>query len=314
MPRSIYLLSVPSDAGALNGTDLGPESLLNALPPALFGAGYGYHKVVRRDLGEQTGFPGTAALHRRSRGKVHRKREVVQVANMTAQAVRESLNWDAFVAVLGGDHSIAMGSCRGALEFARSRGKTLGLLWIDAHYDVHTHLSTLSHNANGMPLATLLGYGPPCFRPGRQAFLPEHVLHLGAGEKDCEPPERALLEQLGVRMIPAKDFRQLNVAVPWRALVQLLARVDLVWVSFDLDAVNRVHAPGVHLRSENGLTKMTLLWIAGHVAQSRKLCGVDIMEHKPSAEEYDGDGRGKTAMLASEFLLTLLGKDPQSVQ
>lgn len=308
MSAMIDLISVPSDAGAMNGTMLGPKALSDALSRALFAAGYGYHQVVHQDLADRTGFPKVEALHRPSRGKVKRKREVVAVANLTATVVGESLERDGFPTVLGGDHSIAMGSGRAALEFACKHRKRIGLLWIDAHYDAHTDKTTPSHNANGMPLATLLGYGARAFRPQKIAFLPAHVLHVGAGERDCEPEEKALLQELGVALVHASEFRRHNWALPWHALTAFLARVDLVWVSFDLDAVNRIYAPGVHLQSEHGLHKLTLLWLAQHVARSGKLLGLDIMEHKPGAEEYDEAGVGKTAMLASEFLLALLGK------
>ncbi|MEK7118373.1 MAG: arginase family protein, partial [Patescibacteria group bacterium] len=120
--------------------------------------------------------------------------------------------------------------------------------------------------------------------------------------------ERALLETLGVPMISAKDFHQLNLVTPWTALTSFLNRVDRVWVSFDLDAADRKFAPGVHLQSDGGLSRSILLWLAGHVAISGKLLGADIMEYKPSAEEFDEEGRGKTATLAADFLLRLLGR------
>lgn len=300
----IDLLGVPSEAGAQNGTSGGPQALSTPLISRLAGAGF---FARYRDLGEHACFPKTVQSLRTPRGKVYCQKEVAQAADITAPYTHASLARGCMPFVLGGDHSIAIGSGRGALEFANAQGKKLGLLWIDAHYDAHTHKTTHSHNANGMPLATLLGYGPRVFRPINQAFLPKHVLHLGAGETDCEPEERALLEMLGVTTISARQFHKEQLVLAWKALSSFLERVDLIWVSFDLDAADRSLTPAVHLRSDGGLTRPELLWIAGHVANSGKLCGADVVEYKPGAEEYDDEGVGTTARFAGDFLLRLLG-------
>lgn len=318
MSRRVDLIGVPSEAGGQNGTGGGPEALapflLRALSEKDFSATY-------RNLRDKAASPLLFDLSRKPRGKVHYQKKVAGVADLTEDNVFTSLCRGDIPGVLGGDHSISIGSVRAALEFALSLGKTVGLLWIDAHYDAHTHLTTHSGNANGMPLATLLGHGPRAFRKTRwvprgnglrrsQAlrFFPTHVLHLGAGETNCEPEERVLLETLGVPTISAKEFHQCNLVVPWTALMSFLDRVDLVWVSLDLDVAHRVFAPGVHLQSEGGLSRATLLWLAGYVAISKKLLGVDIMEYKPSVEEYNEDGTGKTTNLATDFLLRLLGR------
>lgn len=303
MMRFIDLIGVPSEAGGQNGTSGGAESMGRPLEAALVRQGhYAFYWNVR----EHADAPHIFTLRGKPRGKVRFQKKVAQVADLIAAHTKTSLILGHTPAVIGGDHSVTIGSGRAALEFAVAQRKTIGLLWIDAHLDAHTHKTSHSHNANGMPLAVLLGYGLPSFRPLRQAFLPKHVLHFGRGETYCEREEEVLLKTLGVSMFSAKEFRQLDIAAPWRALVSLLARVDLVWVSFDLDAVDRKYAPGVHLRSNGGLSRTVLLWLAGHIAQSGKLCGVDIMEYKPSMEEYNEHGAGKTVVLASEFLSRLL--------
>ena len=303
MLRPIYLLGVPSEMGALNGTSGGPQALLSPLRALFSAVG---QIMVYENVGENTVFHEIRKLPLRSRGKVHRKKHVAMVADLTASRTGALLSEGRIPLVLGGDHSVAMGSARGALEFARREGKKIGLIWIDAHYDAHTEKTTQSGNANGMPLASLLGFGPHAFRHPRHAFRPEEVVHLGAGATDCEPEEKALLDTLGVELFSAEALRRDPIPA-WIAILALVDRVDLVWVSLDLDAVDHAFAPGVHLPSDGGLDRTLLLWLAGHmgVGMSGKLCGVDIMEYKPASDEFDSKGRGKTAILATDFLREL---------
>ena len=302
MPRQIDLVGVPSEAGAQNGTSGGPDALSPVLLRALRDAGVSaaYDNIEEHadtlDLFNAKGKP---------RGKVRYQKKVAQIAALTSRCVLTSLCRGNIPVVLGGDHSVAIGSGRAALQFSGIKGKKIGLLWIDAHYEAHPHETPHSHPANGLPLATLLGFGPKVFRPAQDAFAPENVLHLGACTADCEPEERRLLRKLKVSMFPAKKLMR-NPMPGWIAALDLFKRVDLVWVSFDLDAMNQADAPAVHLRNKVGLNRAFLLWLVTHIAIGKKLCGVDIVEYKPGNEEYDENGIGKTAILASEFLLLLL--------
>lgn len=309
MNRPIYFIGVPSEAGALNGTREGPYAFQNTLNSAFWGAGY---FPVFEDVANQRDFPDIEKLSRRSRAKVRRKQAVAKVADVVARRTPEVLSGGRLTCVLGGDHSVVIGSGRAALEFARNSEKKLGLIWIDAHYDAHTQETTRSHNANGMPLATLLGYGPPMFRPTGLSFSPEQVVHLGAGTTYCEPEEKALLDRIGVRNFSMKELHR-DPMPAWIAALALVDRSDLVWVSFDLDAVDRAFAPAVHLQSDGGFDRNLLLWFAEYLQVSRKLLGVDVVEYKPSNEEYDEKGEGKTARLAADFLLTLIGGEKRNI-
>lgn len=315
MARPIDLVGVPSEAGALNGTSAGPLALRDVLLTTCEREGRSANFF---DLALTSGKTDRFWRPKRKRtGKVHFQKEVAATADLVAKETACRLGGRGIPVILGGDHSVAIGSGRAALEYASFLKKRIGLLWIDAHYDAHTHETSQSHNANGMPLATLLGYGARAFRPCRRshgsrlscvtchrpalAYRPEHVLHLGAGHAYCEPEEKVLLERLGVRMFSQRELSR-HGEQAWIALIALIDRVDMLWVSFDLDAVNKAYAPGVHLRADEGIDPKQLYFFADWVAQSKKLCGLDITEYKPSAEEYDVSGRGKTAMLAAEFL------------
>lgn len=317
MHRAVDLIGVPSEVGGQNGTASGPDVLGPPLLRALSEAGLAaaYHHV--RGLQD---FPSPSDVSRKPRGKVYYQKRVAAVADLVADCTFTSLCREHLPVVLGGDHSIAIGSQRSACNPDLLKGRTVGLVWIDAHYDAHTEETTRSHNANGMPLATLLGFGPRAFLPSRweadgkklrrqpcQVFRPEHVLHLGVGETDCEPEEKALLDRLGVRIFAARGLHK-NFWTAGAALKALLERVDLVSVSLDLDAIDRTFAPAVHLQSDGGITRTMLLCLADEVAMSKKLWSVDIMEYKQSAEEYNENGEGRTVALARDFLLRLLGR------
>jgi arginase len=318
MSRLIDLIGVPSEAGGQNGTSSGPDVVGPYLASLL---------AEEQDLFAQywnvrdhAHAPHLFMLRGKKCGNVYYKEKIAKIANLTAGCVSASLAVGHLPVVLGGDHSVAIGSGRAACDPNLLGGKTVGLIWIDAHYDAHTDVSSQSHNANGMPLATLLGHGLELFRPPQvkhdgvaaytlpcPSFLPEHVLHLGAGGTDCEPEEKEFLDRLNVKMFSAKEL--IHDCVPaWMAIRDLLQKVDTVVVSFDLDAVDRAFAPAVHLQSCGGITRTLLLLIAEEVALSGKLRSVDIMEYKPAAEEFESNGVGRTLCLAGDFLLRLLGR------
>ena len=130
-----------------------------------------------------------------ARGKVHYEHEVAQVVRLVSAHTFASLRHGHIPVVLGGDHSISIGSVGAALHPEFLRGRTFGLVWIDAHLDAHTHLTTPSRRAHGLPLATLLGYGPrkllecihsvtPSSYAGRRtrcSMLSANVIHVGCG-------------------------------------------------------------------------------------------------------------------------------------
>lgn len=318
MFRRIDLIGVPSEAGGQNGTSGGPDVIgpfLEQLLAEEQGLCAQYWNVRAHAHS-----PYLFTQRGKKCGKVYYKKKIAKIAELTARHVSASLAVGHLPVVLGGDHSVAIGSGRAACDRDLLHGKTVGLIWVDAHYDAHTDATSHSHNANGMPLATLLGHGLELFRPPRikhdgvgvytvpcSTFLPENVLHLGAGTVDCEPEEKALLDRLGVKTFSASEL--IHDCVPaWTALHDLFRKVDTLAVSFDLDAIDRAFAPAVHLQSCGGITRTLLLLIAEEIALSGKLRSVDIMEYKPSAEEFNQHGEGRTLSLAGDFLLRLLGK------
>lgn len=306
MPRSIDVIGVPFDlGGGKSGVDSGPDALvasgfLNVL-------GESGHTVSYKDLSKISDCPYLFTSSLPPHGKVQYAKEVAYVAESLCARTFASLRVGHTPVILGGDHSIAIGSIGAALAPGLLQGKRLGLVWIDAHYDAHTAATTPSGHANGMPLATLLGRGSRVLRHpiGNRKIRPEHVLHIGAGKADCEPEEIALFTKLKIPFFDQERLRREGWMPIDQALSSLARFVDYIWVSFDLDALNRMWAPGVAFPNKAGLDRNRVLWLADRLAMTRKIIGVDIVEHTSAQEEYDS-GRPRTATFASMFASRLL--------
>jgi arginase len=204
-----------------------------------------------------------------------------------------------FPLVLGGDHSIAMGTVAGLLD---ARGE-VGVLWVDAHGDINTPETTPSGNVHGMPVAALLGktgvggrldWGPRRVDPQRLVLFGTRTLDAG---------ERLTIRELGVRMFTMSEIDQRGVKTCVDEAIERLAGPGGIHISFDIDAVDPLEAPGVGTPWPGGLTyreahlAMELLAATGHVTS------MELVEVNPIA-----DHENRTARLAAELILSALGR------
>lgn len=302
MSRSIDVIGVPFDlGGGKSGVDKGPEAIVaSGFLSVLRKSG---HVVEYQDLALTAESASLFTSPDPPRGKLQYATEVAYVTNNLAARTFASLRVGHTPIILGGDHSIAIGSIGAALHPDLFPGKRLGLVWIDAHYDAHTAATTSSGHANGMPFATLLGKGAHKLRHaiGNRKIKPEHVLHIGAGEADCEPEEIALFSKLHVPCFDQKRLRHGGWMPPYQALLALSRSVDYLWVSLDLDALNERYAPGVAFPNKEGLDRNGVLWFAERLTMTGKVIGADIVEHSPRREVFDKNGQPKTATFAADF-------------
>lgn len=225
-----------------------------------------------------------------------------RIARETADAVRAG---DLF-AVLGGDHSCAAGTWRGAAAALAGRGP-LGLLWIDAHLDSHVPATSPSGALHGMPVACLLGHGPAALAHPEAwpaGLLPRHLCLVGVHSH--EPAERALLERLGVRVYYLEEVARRGLPVVMEeALVRVREGTAGFGVSIDLDAVDPADAPGVAVAVPGGLRAAELLTAMARVRGHSGFLGLEIAELDPTR-----DRNRITAYLASELLLAALPESP----
>ncbi|OGZ06415.1 MAG: hypothetical protein A2845_01250 [Candidatus Lloydbacteria bacterium RIFCSPHIGHO2_01_FULL_49_22] len=315
MKRPIEVIGVPfAQGGSKGGSANGPRGLIeNGLLDFLETNGL---TSTYTDVQGTSMFPEIFSASPVLSGPVCSHDAVLEVAKLAGARVFAAHTLGRLPLVIGGDHSISLGTVPQFLDPVFSHGRKVGLIWLDAHYDAHTPKTSHSHFANGFPLASALGYGERtlgCYGAfGRAAqhrrlrFRPEHVLHLGAGKSDCEPEELALLQKLNVKTVTMTDVNRGGYKVLIDALDALLCEVDDVIFTFDLDAMHKKFVPGVSFQSTGGLFPWHAFKIADRIATSGKLRQIEIVEYNPDAEEYTDLGYPKTVDFVLFFLERLL--------
>ncbi len=225
---------------------------------------------------------------------------VVPMGRRVAGAVATSIQGGRFPLVLGGDHSLSVGSVRGA-----AKHKRIGVIWLDAHADFNTHETTPSGNIHGMPLAALCGLGdprlttlwdeePPVVDPGSVAIL---------GARDLDPGEKDNLRQAGVLVISMEQVDRLGMLAALEQCIERVSRnVDGIYLSMDMDAFDPRFAPGVGTPVPGGLTYREAHLACEVLAETGKLVGMDIVEVNPILDE-----KNQTAKLAVDFACSALG-------
>jgi arginase len=299
--RIASLLAVHMDLGAgRRGVDMGPSAMRVAgLRAEIESAGWRVKELEHvRVLGAElakVGSPKTRFLA-----------EVLQVCTQLRDETEEALAAGAMPIVLGGDHSIAMGSVSGvARHYRREKKQPVGLIWVDAHTDMNLPDTTPSGNIHGMPLSHLLGHGVPSLRTlaGRKpAVAPEHVALLGI--RSVDKRERDLVRATGVTPFTMSDIDRRGCASCVEEAIEIATRGTAGFhLSFDLDGIDPHHAPGVGTPVPGGLTYREAHLICEEVARSGKLLSLDMVELNPIIDE-----RNITGKLAVELIASCLGK------
>ncbi|NTU50535.1 MAG: arginase, partial [Desulfobulbaceae bacterium] len=199
----------------------------------------------------------------------------------------------------------AIGSIAGISRYFCKRGKKLGVIWIDAHADINTPETTPSGNIHGMPLAVSVGLGAPELTTVGGEFQkvnPQYV-HL-IGIRSVDKGEKALLKKLGVHFYTMTDIDKFGMQrIINRAVQTLIAEVDAIHISLDLDGLDPEIAPGVATPVKGGLDYREAHLIMETVAECGKLSSLDVTECNPIL-----DIRNRTAETAVELILSALGK------
>jgi arginase len=292
----IDIIGVPIDLGAdRRGVDMGPSAIRYAhLQSKLEALGY---SVVDKGNIEVP----IAEMCSITETKLKYLDCIVPMSRRAAGAVSTSIQSGHFPLVLGGDHSLSLGSIRGAAQV-----RQLGVIWIDAHADFNTDKTTPSGNIHGMPLAALCGLGDKrLIQLWEEAFPvvdPKRVAIIGV--RDLDPGEKINLREAGVMVMGMEQIDRLGmVAAVEKAIEHVSRHVDGIYLSFDMDAMDPRHAPGVGTPVPAGLTQREAHVACELAGETGKLIGMDIVEVNAIL-----DVQNQTAALAVEYALSALGK------
>src|ERR1041384_887168 len=298
--KKVSILGVPLGYGAsMAGVDIGPAALRVArLNQRISRLGYSV-----QDLGDmRLERPQTLAP---LDDKLKYVREISNACEELAGEVKAILNAGKFPLIVGGDHSIAIGSFAGAASYYQQRGETLGLIWFDAHADMNTPETTPSGNIHGMPLAALLGYGAPeliniaGFSP---KLDPQLLVHVGA--RDIDPGERELIKKLGVRFFTMREIDERGMSACMDDAIKIAAGGSAGYgVTFDVDVLDPGDAPGSGTLVRGGLTYREAHLGMEKIAEAGGMRSLEVVEINTAL-----DVNNKTAELGVELILSALGK------
>jgi arginase len=225
-----------------------------------------------------------------------------QLALETANAVRAG----SIPVTLGGDHSLAMGSVAGVANALAERGERVGLVWLDAHSDIHTPDTSASGNVHGMPVAHLLGHGDrelTSIGSVVPALRPENVVLVGL--RDVDPPEREHIRNWGVTAFTMRDIDERGIAAVMRDALEIAGRGTAgVHVSLDMDWLDPIEAPGVGTAVRGGATYREAHTAMEIVAdRDEHLFSLDVVEVNPVLDRHN-----RTAELAVGLIASALGQ------
>jgi arginase len=298
--KTVRLIGVPMDLGAgRRGVDMGPSAIRIA------GVSQGL-----RQLGlavEDDGDVGVPAPESRDPGdRTARYLEpIYHVCNRLRLRVRRSLEQAEVPVVLGGDHSIAIGTVAGVSEHFKARGQTIGLVWIDAHADMNTPESSPSGNIHGMPLAALLGMGHPRLVE-MGGFWPkvnkQNVALIGI--RDIDAAERDIVVKSGIHAYTMRDVDERGMrAVMQEAIGYATDGTAGFHVSFDLDGMDPRDAPGTGTPVRGGISWREANLLMEMVSDTRRVTSLEITELNPIL-----DVKNQSGEVAVDLILSAFGK------
>ena len=294
--RAVSIIGAPLDLGqGRRGVDMGPSAMRYA------GLEERLREIGREvsDLGN-VGAPEPEALavvDERARYLP----EILEACAALAALVGREAGAGAIPLVLGGDHSVAIGTLAG---LAAAAGRPGGALWIDAHGDLNTPETSPTGNVHGMPLAAALGLAGDAFAHSGlvlPALDPRRVALVGA--RSLDPAEQSYLRSSGVRVLTMSEIDRIGIEHALHEALDRVAGPGFVHVSFDLDVIDPEVAPGVGTPVRGGLTYREAHLACELVAESGIVGSFEVVEVNPIL-----DRENTTALTAVELVASALGK------
>ncbi len=298
MNSSISLIGAPTDVGAsARGASMGPEALRVAGIQRTLES----HGLQVLDRGNLTG-PANPWLPPQD-GYRHLA-EVVAWNRAVHEAIFAELRQGRLPILLGGDHSLGIGSVSAVARHCREAGKKLRLLWLDAHADFNTSALTPSGNIHGMPLACLCGHGPQELTGigGTVPAISPKVLRQ-IGIRSVDAGEKRLVHEAGLEVFDMRFIDEMGMRHAMELALATLDEKTHLHVSFDVDFLDPAVAPGVATTVPGGPTYREAQLCMEMIADTGRLASLDVMELNPAL-----DVRNRTAEVAVDLIESLFGK------
>ncbi len=291
----VRIVGVPLDLGAdRRGIDMGPDALRN-------------DGLVQRiaELGVEVEDSGNIYVPRWSMAppdnpKLKHYEEVLCACRKVRDFVSQAITDGVFPLVIGGDHSIAMGTTAALSQHYQK----IGMIWIDAHGDFNTEDTTISGNIHGMSFATSVGRGTKSLvgQMGRTRVLEPNCVLIGA--RDLDPLEREVLRQSKVTVFTMREIDEQGMyKVMKKAMKIACDGTDALHVSFDLDSMDPMDAPGVGTPVQGGITYREAHLAMEMISECGKLKSLEVVELNPILDRYNNTGK-----LAIGLITSALGK------
>ncbi len=297
---ALTLVSAPCDIGAgVAGSRMGPEALLVAgLDSSLETLGLSVTKSTALLLPERT------CIENCNRG-MHLN-SVSSWCRGVYHCVQGALRANTIPVLLGGDHSLAIGSIFAVAEHCASLGKNLWIIWLDAHTDFNTPKITPSGNIHGMPAAVITGTGPDellSIGSSRSKVKPEQLFQVGI--RSIDKDEVKLVQRSGIKLFDMRQIDERGIASVMREIFSAISQDSdaHLHLSFDVDFLDPTIAPGVSTPVPGGANYREAQLCMERIYDSGLLGSADLVELNPARDHCN-----QSAELVIELMMSLFGK------
>ena len=296
MKKEISVIGVPMWLGQTRyGTNLGPNAIRSA------GLIDHLKNISPNVIDEGNIRIGITGQIQRNGENIKNLKTVAAANDKLATKVSLVMEKNRFPLILGGDHSIAIGSLAGAAQHC----KTLGVIWYDAHADINTPETSPSGNIHGMPLAASIGLGHPALvnvAGYKGKIKPENIVFIGA--RDLDDGEKQLIAEKNIKIYSAEAVKNKGITLVIKEALEYLAKhCDGIHLSFDLDGIDPQNAPGVGTPVAGGISYADSLYALQLLFNSNKITSAEFVEVNPLLDKDN-----ITAQLTVHLIGALFGE------
>lgn len=301
--KPVHIINVPLDLGASRrGTDAGPSAFRIA----------GLSRAVKRlgyEVTAETDIPVPLMESRNTdKSKTRFKEEILAVCESLAGVSFQAMQNEEIPVVIGGDHSIAMGTVSGISAYFRQQQQELGLIWFDAHGDMNLPDTSPTGNVHGMPLAHLLGHGDPDLASvfgSHSAVKPEHVALIGI--RDIDRGEREIIRKSGINAFTMRDIDEQGMSAIARQALEVVNRGTAGFhVSFDLDGCDPSVIPGSGTLVPGGVSYREAHLLLELCAEDGRLSSLEVVELNPFIDHGNISAERAVALVQSALGRSIL--------